>query len=114
MIGQFLWGIVRQSDYPVRFAGILCLLGYAGDLGFSVEMCELLLENYDLPGASGRIFRVFLAWLKGENVEVFVAMMVERLQEIKDFLDSSEVPEAALFARYLPLIEDALCDDGRQ
>jgi hypothetical protein len=72
-IMEFFLSLVRHSDYAVRTAGILCFLGYLTDVRFSCELCELLLEFYDLPAASPRIFQIFLGWIEEAGEEDLMA-----------------------------------------
>jgi hypothetical protein len=107
-IADFLLGLVRQSDYAVRVAALLCLLVFLGDADFSVELCELLLEFYDLPAATSIIFQIFLRWIRTSNdadLAAFLEIARERKEEIADFLDSSDLPEHVYFGCYLPLLE---------
>jgi hypothetical protein len=89
---------------------VLGLLTYVVDVPFSVEFCELLLEFYDVPIASQQIFQLFLKWVENTSdadFETFSRMIMERKDEVVDFLDASECPEHMLFSKYLPVLEAA-------
>jgi hypothetical protein len=105
---DFLTMLLPHPSHAIEFTLIAGILDFLEAPSFSPELCDLLLEFYDRPLVTVRIFYLLIDWVEHADLESLgqlAKMIFERGDELADFLDESDLPEHKLFRVYLPALE---------
>jgi hypothetical protein len=105
---DLLMRLVPHTSSVVRFTIIAGILALVEGPSFSPELCGILLEFYDTPIHTRRIFRILIDWAENadlDSLDQFAMMTFEKGDELADFLDESDLPEHILFGNYLRALD---------